>query len=237
MDTYSNGVDHVGSYPLNQVTFVYCVTETSVPQQVAVIGTFANLYEPIPLRLIADTPFFTATMVIPKGEVHLYKYVVDGQAVVDPINPQRVIQDNGRVWSRFFTQLATEPISFERWELAILNRLSEHILPFETAEGSNFLTRFYNNLDQQSKEMQYVHAYRLDQPIGVANYIDKVVTKEENHHLLDYKTCLSLIDRVLRQRNPYVEPISHFIEKGMDALGMQRYRPRSVSTQIWLTCA
>lgn len=206
VDTYSDGDDHVGSYPFNQVTFVYRAAGASAPQQVAVIGTFANLYEPVPLRPIADTPYFTVTLVIPKGEVHLYKYVVDGQAVIDPINPQRVTQDNGRVWSRFFTQLATEPVSFERWELAILNRFTEHILPFETAEGRNFLTRFYNYLDRQSKETQYTYAYRLDQPVGVANYIDKAVAKEENHHLVDYKICLSIINRLLRQRNPYVEP-------------------------------
>ena len=71
--------------------------------------------------------------------MHLYKYVVDGQAVVDPINPQRVTQDNGREWSRFFTHLVTEPVSFERWGLAILNRIAQHILPFETNEGRNFL--------------------------------------------------------------------------------------------------
>ena len=47
-------------------------------------------------------------------------------------------------------------VSFERWELAILNRIAEHILPFETTEGRNFLTRFYNYLDRQSKETQYV---------------------------------------------------------------------------------
>jgi hypothetical protein len=204
VDTYSDGADPAGSYPFNQVTFVY--RAATAPQQVAVVGTFANLFEPIPLRPIADTPYFTVTAVIPKGEVHRYKFVVDGQAVIDPVNPQRVAQDNGRAWSRFFTQLATEPVSFERWELSILNRFTEHILPFETAEGRNFLTRFYNYLDRQSKETQYAYAYRLDQPVGVANYIDKAVAKEENHHLLDYKICLSLIDRLLRQRNPYVEP-------------------------------
>lgn len=206
VDTYSDGVDPVGSYAFNQVTFVYRATGSAAPQQVAVIGTFDNLYEPVPLHPIADTPFFTVTGVIPKGEVHLYKYVVDGQAVIDPVNPQQVTQENGRVWSRFFTQLATAPVSFERWELSILNRFTEHILPFETAEGRNFLTRFYNYLDRQSKETQYAYAYRLDQPVGVANYIDKVVAKEENHRLIDYKICLSIIDRLLRQRNPYIEP-------------------------------
>ena len=95
VDTYSDGVDYVGSYPFNQVTFVYCVTAASVPPQVAVLG----------LSLISTSPFRCADhrhAVLhgddshPEGQVHLYKYVVDGQAVVDPINPQRVTQDNGQ---------------------------------------------------------------------------------------------------------------------------------------------
>ena len=205
VDTYSNG-DAVASYAFNRVTFVYNLPVTNGPRNVALVGTFANLYEPIPLRPIPDTQFFTLTMIIPKGEVHLYKYVVNGKFVPDPINPQLVTRDNGGVWSRFFTHLANGPLSFERWQLVILNRLTEHILPFETAEGRNFLDRFYTSLDRQTKDTQYVHAYRLDQSVGVANYIDKIVAREENQHLIDYKICLDLIDHCLRQRNPYVEP-------------------------------
>jgi gluconate 2-dehydrogenase subunit 3-like protein len=206
VDTYSDGTDPAASYAFNQVTFVYRAPGPLAGPAVAVVGTFANLYEPIPLRPIPDTPYFTLTLVVPKAQVHHYKFLVAGQPTLDPINPQRVVLDNGQAWSRFFTHLATEPIVFERWELAILSRLSEHILPFETAEARNFLSRFYDAVDRQAKETQYVHAYRLDQPVGIANYIDKLVAKEEAHHLVDYRIGLALIDQLLRRRNPYVEP-------------------------------
>ena len=204
VDSYSDGVDFEASYAFNEVTFVYCGAPQ--PASVSVIGTFGNLYEPVPLRLVAETPFFTVTVVVPKGEVHYYKFLVEGRAVLDPINPQQSALDNGAVWSRFFTQLASEPVSFERWEITILKRLTAHILPFETQEGSQFLSRFYDTLDVKAKTAQYAHAYRLDQPIGVVNFIDKLLAREENHRLIDYRICLRLIDRLLRMRNPYIEP-------------------------------
>ena len=206
VDSYSDGVNFEACYALNQVTFVYVQPQVATARNVAVVGTFANLYEPIPLTLIPETNYFSLTVVVPKGETHTYKFIVDGQALPDPLNPQRVVLDNGRTWSRFFTHLASDPISFERWELAILNRITDHILPFQTAEGRNFLARFYDSLDKQAKETQYAHAYRLDQPIGASNFIDKLVAKEENHHLIDYKICLEIIDRLLRERNPFIEP-------------------------------
>jgi hypothetical protein len=196
----------VASYAFNEVTFVYGLPWTPSPSAVSLIGTFAPLYEAIPLRQIADSPYFTVTLKIPKGEVHTYKFLVDGEGVPDPINPQRVRLDNGREWSRFFTQLCSQPLSFERWELALLDRLTLHILPFRTEAGENFLQRFYFSADRQSKETQYAHAYRLDQPVGVVNFIDKLLAREEAHHLTDYKVCLRLIDRLLRRRNPYIEP-------------------------------
>jgi hypothetical protein len=122
------------------------------------------------------------------------------------VNPQRVTTPEGTQWSRFFTQYCTDIISFERWELTLLLRLTDHILPFRTIEGQRFLNIYLNNVDRQSKDTQYAHAYRLDQPIGVVNFIDKILAREESHRLTDYKVCLELIDRVLRQRDPYEEP-------------------------------
>src|SRR5262249_42536944 len=147
VDTFSDGADFEASYAFNQVTFVYRGPGSAAPGSVALIGTFSELHERVPLRPIADTPYFTVSLVVPKGQVHRYKFLVDGQLLNDPINPQQMVLDNGRVWSRFFTHLVTEPITFERWELTILNRLAEHILPFETAEGRNFLARFYDGSD------------------------------------------------------------------------------------------
>ena len=210
IDSYSDGVNFEASYGYNAVTFIYAPQGQSFPQNVAIIGTFANLYEPIPLRRVkfkdTDSRYYALTVVVPKGQVHTYKFVVDGEIKLDPINPQRVVLDNGKTWSRFFTHLCSQPISFERQELDLLNRLTEHILPFRTDQGQNFLDKYYKSLETQAKETQYAYAYRLDQPVGVVNFIDKLLAKEEHHHLLDYQVCLRLIDRLLRSRNPYVEP-------------------------------
>ena len=206
IDSYSDGVNFEESYRYNAVTFVYYGQGVPLPDTVGVIGTFGNLYTPLPLRRVAETPYYTVTAVVPKGQVHQYKYLVNGNVELDAVNPQRVILENGQSWSRFFTDLCTIPITFERWELGILNRLTSHILPFETAEGQNFLERFYDSADRQTKDTQYAHAYRLDQPVGVVNFIDKLLAKEESHRIADYRTCLELINRVLRSRNPVTEP-------------------------------
>ncbi|MCC6858043.1 MAG: gluconate 2-dehydrogenase subunit 3 family protein, partial [Bryobacterales bacterium] len=178
----------------------------ALPQTVSVIGTFAPLYEEISLRRIPDTPYFAVTVMVPKGEVHTYRYLVDGRQELDPVNPQSEMADNGRVWSRFFTQGCTRRLCFEPWEMDILARLTDHILPFRTPDGQRFLDQYYKDLDRAGKENQYPGAYRFDESVGVANFIDKVVAREENHHLVDYKICLGLINRLLRQRNPFVEP-------------------------------
>jgi len=194
----------------NRVTFVYRAAAAATVAQVSVVGTFAALYEPIPMRRVRahdeDTGYFAVSAVVPTGEVHRYKFIVDGRAVLDDINPQRVTLDNGRTWSRFFTQYCSRPLSFEDWEYAILERLAQHILPFRTEEGQNFMNRYYFYLDRQARDALYPYAYRLDEAVGAANYVDCAVSREENHHLVDYKICIGEIDRVLRQRNPYMDP-------------------------------
>jgi hypothetical protein len=210
IDSYSNVKDPDKSYTSNQVTFVYRHQGSIPPKQVAVIGTFANLYEPIPLQSVLfmgeETGYYALTTIVPKGEVHTYKFIVDEQVILDPINPQRAMLENGQFWSRFFTNLCTEPLCFEEWEFVILDRLVDHILPFRTEEGENFLNRYYKFLERQDQEVQYAYAYRLDQSVGVVNFIDNLLAREENHHLIDYKICLGIINKILRQRNPYVEP-------------------------------
>jgi hypothetical protein len=94
----------------------------------------------------------------------------------------------------------------ERWELDILYRLAAEILPFQTDEASNFLARFYDYLDRASQDNVFANAYRMDSSVGEVNFIDNMLAREERHHLVDYKICLRLIDRILRQRNPYTEP-------------------------------
>jgi len=202
IDSYSDGKDFVGSYACNAVTFVFATPPNeAAPGSVAAVSTCGSLFEPIPMPRIGDSPYYAVTVVVPKAQVHTYKFLVDGKPRLDPVNPQQVVLDNGRTWSRFFTHLCSQPISFEDWELDLLQRLIDCILPFRTDAGQNFLQRFVDSLSKTDQETQYVHAYRLDEPVGVVNFIDKLVAKEEHHRLVDYKLCLRQINSVLRQRD------------------------------------
>jgi hypothetical protein len=195
----------------NEVTFVYCGADANSPVTVAVIGTFENLYDPIPLRRATfegePSRYFSVTYAVPQGQVHRYRFIVDAQYPVnDAINPQEEVLDNGAVWSRFFTDAFTSPLVTETWELDLLYRLSSEILPFQTADNTNFLNRFYDYHDRADRDSLYGNVYRMDDSVGEVNFIDNILAREERQHLSDYKTCLRIIDRVLRQRNPYVEP-------------------------------
>ncbi|HEY4902306.1 MAG TPA: gluconate 2-dehydrogenase subunit 3 family protein [Candidatus Sulfotelmatobacter sp.] len=215
IDSYGGGAPGIsdaatfGSY--NEVTFIYAGADAQSPPDVSVIGTFATLYEPTPMRQVAvegePSRYWSLTCVVPKGQVHRYRFVVEGTFFLnDPVNPQRQTLDNGIAWSRFFTESFTSPLVMERWELDILYRLATEILPFQTAEASNFLSRFYNYLDQADRDSVYASVYRLDDSAGEVNFIDNILAREERHHLTDYKICLRIIDQVLRQRNPFTEP-------------------------------
>ncbi len=118
---------------LNLVTFVY-KTIPGDQQSVQVLGTFGELYRPIPLQPILfeseDTGYRAVSVGVPKAQVHTYKYQVDDHYITDPINPQRVTLGNGRVWSRFFTDGYLQSLVLEPWELRLLYRLVEQILPF-----------------------------------------------------------------------------------------------------------
>ncbi len=184
----------------NQVTFIYFQGTDPLPRKVELFGTFAALYEPLPLIRVEDSPYFAITVVIPQGQVHTYKYRVDGAWRLDPINPQEVVLPSGEVRSRFFTQRCTIPITFEGWERTILERLVTHILPFQTKEGKLFLDRYINVLDENSRRSEARSAYRLDESVGVLNYIDKLLAREEAHYLASYRTCLDIIRLILRDR-------------------------------------
>lgn len=200
----------------NEVTFIYAAPANAIPSSVGVVGTFGRLYEPLPLTRASFegelTRYFSVTAVVPKAQKHLYRFIVDGQVLIDPVNPQQEAADNGVVWSRFFTDTYGEPIVLERWELAILSRLVAHLMPFRTGDAKNFLERFYNYLDRGAKDAQFGNIFRLDDSVGEINYIDNLLAREESHRLPDYKICLSIIDQVLRQRNPYTEPSRMSVE-------------------------
>ena len=84
--------------------------------------------------------------------------------------------------------------------------MTQRILPFHTEVGRNFLRRYYDTLSKHDKETQYTRAYRLDEPVGVVNFIDNLLSREESHRLIDYRLCLDQIDAVLRARFPGREP-------------------------------
>ena len=194
----------------NEVTFIYAAPDTNA-HNIGVIGTFNVLHTPTPLQQAKfegePTRFWSATYVVPRGEMHRYRFVVDGAAPInDPVNPQQMTLDNGVVWSRFFTESFTGPVVFERWELDLLERLCREILPFQTADAANFLSRFYNYLDRGTKEEVYNNVYRMDSSVGEVNFIDNILARQEWHRLADYKICLRLMDRLLRKRMPYLDP-------------------------------
>jgi hypothetical protein len=195
--------------PDNEVVFIY-KAKPGTTAQVGVLGSFATLYEAVPLKPVRflgeDTGYFALSVAVPKGQIHIYQYVVDGALTLDPINPQRVVLDNGKTWSRFFTDSYLQPLVLELWQLKLLYRLMEQILPFRTSEAELFLLEIgYNDrLDRQAKDASKV--YRLDESVGEVNAIDKFLAREELHRLKDYQICLKQIDTVLRKRNPFVEP-------------------------------
>jgi hypothetical protein len=195
----------------NEVTFVFRADpRTDAPRQVAVLGTFATLYEPLSLRTVRfleeETGYFALTCVVPKGQVHRYQFIIDGRLMPDPINPQRVVLENGKVWSRFFTDGYLQPLVLEGWEVQLLARLTQHILPFRIPDAEDFLQRYAKGLRRQAKDAEVGMLYHLDESVGEVNGIDKLLAREESHRLIDYRTCLKEIDTLLRRRYPHVEP-------------------------------
>lgn len=145
IDSYFDGQDQERRYAFNEVTFVYCNPFAPAPQEIAVVGTFARLYERVPLRPVKfndeETGYYAVTCVIPKGKVHTYKYLVDGELNLNPINPQRTTPDSGEEWSRFFTHLCTAPLALERYEVYLLDRLTAHLLPLRRRRFALYVRR------------------------------------------------------------------------------------------------
>jgi hypothetical protein len=193
----------------NLVTFVY-KTAPGDKDKIQVLGTFGTLYEPIPLQPVLfegdDTGYRALSVAVPKAQVHTYKYQVGGRYFSDPINPQRATLGNGRVWSRFFTDGYLQPLVLEQWELRLLYRLIEQILPFRGKEAENFLKRYYFGLNREQRKSDMAKAFRLDDSVGEVNAIDKLLAREEAHRLIDYRLCLKQIDQALLQQNPFLDP-------------------------------
>ncbi|MEK0447181.1 MAG: hypothetical protein RLZZ399_2502 [Verrucomicrobiota bacterium] len=187
----------------NQVTFVFRAdNDGAPPAKVEVVGLPEIELRAVPLEPVGDSIYFAATVLLPAGRVYRYAFRVDGVVQPDPINPQRVQLANGEVASQFFTDYCYEPVTFERWELALLRRVTNHILPFNSREAELFqLNPGGGGFAALSPQL-----YCLDHGVGAANYIDKLLAREERHHQDAYRRCLKQIDRILRQRQPYLEP-------------------------------
>jgi hypothetical protein len=153
-----------------------------------------------------STGYWAVTVRVPKGQVHTYRYRLDGVAVLDPVNPQRQRLDNGVEWSRFFTHGCAVPVTFEDWEARLLERIVEHVLPFQVPENRRFVEDQYNRLNRAERDARFPLAYRMDESVGVVNFLDKLLAREEAHNLDDYRTCLRILDRLLRERFPGREP-------------------------------
>jgi hypothetical protein len=108
-----------------------------------------------------DTGYRSVSAVVPQAELHSYKYVVDRKFVLDPINPQRTRLANGRLWSRLFTDGYLQPIILEPWELRILYRLIDQILPFRSRDAENFLKRYYFGLNREPRKTALPNAFWL----------------------------------------------------------------------------
>jgi hypothetical protein len=189
---------------LNRVTFVWIADSADDARNATVTGTFGDLWDSIPLEVVRfngqATRFRALTVGVPKGQVHTYKFLVEGRPTLDPINPQRSVLDNGVEWSRFFTEECSLPLSFEDWELSLLIRLTNEILPFTSPEAQDFLNLYYFTVSEPARSAVLPQAYRLEQAIGAVNFIDKIVAREEQHRLNDYKLCLRQLRKVLSQR-------------------------------------
>ncbi|ORE86533.1 hypothetical protein [Aurantimonas sp. 22II-16-19i] len=200
------------------------------------LGTFAGLNRPIGMEVVEfagnDTGYRAVTVLVRKAQVHYYRIGREGRFYLDPINPQRATWATGRVWSRFFTDGYLQPIVLETWEVRLLYRLMEQILPFRNPDSENFLKRYYFGLNREQRKNELPKVFRLDESVGEVNAVDKLLAREEAHRLIDYKLCLRQIVRALRAQNPYLDPSELPAEDYVqlyEAMAASRNRDRKIS--------
>jgi Gluconate 2-dehydrogenase subunit 3 len=192
---------------INKVILIWQRRTDAPIQQIEVIGSFAPLYQAIPLTPVLsdgqETGFYACTLLVPVGKCYFYKFRVNGQEALDDINPQRKLFSHGKEWSCFFTDYFTATEVFETWEVNLLYRLANQIVPFKSEEAQNFINRYYLSLAKSDQLAMPI--YKLDDSVGEVNFITNILAREERHHLQDYKICIAVIDQLLRKRNPFVD--------------------------------
>jgi hypothetical protein len=196
----------------NIVTFIYRTDDDQpAPQTVAVVGDMEGSRRPLPLHRVEQSRYWATTVRLPTRRVFDYLFLVDQVPTLDPVNTRVRPSDrrhfprpdrSDEQWSYFWTDYCAEALTFESWEQVLLQRLTSHILPFNSLESRIFL----GNLDPSKAGASGGKAYRLDLEMGVVNFIDKLLAGAEQHQRSGYKTCLAQINSLLRQRNPYQEP-------------------------------
>ena len=110
VDAHHDPTSRERSYNYNDVTFVHDARGGGSSSRSPWSAPFGELHLATPLRRVSflgeATNLRTLTIRVRKGQVHSYLFVVDGRRELDPINPQRARADDGREWSRFFTDAA-----------------------------------------------------------------------------------------------------------------------------------
>ena len=210
----------IDSYPkdsknFNQVTFIY-LNKDSDHGEIKLTGDFDSLFKKHQLHPVffnsTPTRFSAITLKLPVKRLFRYQFFVNNIFVTDPLNALFKNLDNKVTWSIFFTDNYKTAIIFEQWEIEILKRLVSYILPFKTDEFKQFVnthSKQFNN-----KTMSLVSQINYD--IGTVNFIDKLIARNERHHIDDYKICIKEIKRVLLSLNPFQEPCDmdeYFYEK------------------------
>lgn len=192
---------------LNQVSFIWFSKPGDTVTKIEVVGNFAPLYKSVALSPVLyennNIGFYCLTVTVPIGKGYYYRFRLNGSDILDPINPQRKTFSNGKQWSFFFTDFFNSSEEFEEWEINLLYRLANQVVPFRSEDAQNFIKRFYLSLARPDKLAMPI--YKLDESVGEVNYITNVLAREERHHLQDYKICIDIIDQLLRKRNPYVD--------------------------------
>ena len=81
--------------------------------------------------------------------------VIDGVAGLDSISQQTETLPIGDAWSGLFTCGYAQPVSFECWELAVIDRLTRHFLSFTSCE-TDVIEKYANG------DLFGGNVYRLD---------------------------------------------------------------------------
>jgi len=189
----------------NHVNFVY-FADSKDKINIYLIGDFDYLYKKRKLHQIflndSPTRFWAITLKLPIGNLFYYKFLVNNKLVTDPLNTLSKTLDNNIEWSVCFTHYYKNAIVFEKWEWVILQRLVSYLLPFKTDEFDTFVNKHQGQFNNMTRSL----VSQLNYDIGCVNFIDKLIAKDERHHIIDYKLCLKEIKRILLLLNQFQEP-------------------------------